>query len=83
MPRAAARASATATATAADADATHTTPVVRVAPQAVFGVRRQWCIVTCPVCDDDGFVQEDVHTLPAAASTCCAEGHAYNITLSL
>ena len=78
MPRAAPTASATATADAADATAD---PAVRVARQAVFGVHGQWCIVTCPVCDDDGFVQEDVHALPVVADTCCAQGHKYDIIL--
>lgn len=58
-------------------------PVVRVAPHLVFGVHAGWCIVTCPVCDTDGagFVQEDVHALPPARSTCCAYGHVYRIEL--
>jgi hypothetical protein len=66
---------------AASAAAVSAAPVVSVASHAVFGVRDAWCIVTCPVCDGDGFVQEDVHALPPAPSTCCAYGHAYHIKL--
>jgi hypothetical protein len=54
---------------------------VSVASHLVFGVLSGWCIVTCPVCDRDGFVQDDVHALPPATSTCCAYGHSYNIEL--
>lgn len=56
-------------------------PVVRVPRNLVFGVHGGWCVVTCPVCDTDGagFIQEDVHALPPAHSTCCAYGHRYSI----
>jgi hypothetical protein len=72
-----------AAATPAPASRRPRVPVVRVAAHLVFGVSSGWCIVTCPVCDRDGsgFIQEDVHALPPAASTCCAYGHAYHIEL--
>ena len=59
-------------------------PVVRVARNLVFGVHNGWCVVTCPVCDTDGagFIQEDVHALPPAHSTCCTYGHRYRIELA-
>jgi hypothetical protein len=56
-------------------------PVVRVPPQLVFGLPPFWCIVSCPTCDAEGFLQEDVHPLPAAQGTRCHYGHLYRIAL--
>jgi hypothetical protein len=56
-------------------------PVVRISPLLVFGLPPFWCIVTCPTCDAEGFVQEDVHALPAAPCNRCLYGHVYRIEL--
>jgi hypothetical protein len=37
--------------------------------------------VSCPTCDAEGFLQEDVHPLPAAQGTRCHYGHLYRIAL--
>ena len=56
-------------------------PVVRVSPLLVFGLPPFWCIVSCPACDAEGFLQEDVHPLPAAPCNRCLYGHVYRIEL--
>ena len=48
-----------------------------VARACVFGVRSDGCLVVCPACDAEGFVQEDVHPVPVPAGACCAFKHAY------
>jgi hypothetical protein len=57
------------------------TPVAHVSQLYVFGLPPFWCIVTCPTCDASGYIQEDVHPLPAAPLSNCAHGHAYRIEL--
>lgn len=57
-----------------DAETEH---VSSIAELCVFGVRSAWCIILCPACDAEGFVQEDVHPVPVPAGACCAFKHAY------
>jgi hypothetical protein len=56
-------------------------PVVLISPMHVFGLPPFWCIATCPTCDREGFLQEDVHPLPPADSNKCLHGHIYKIEL--
>jgi len=58
-------------------DTAHAVPAL-TAQALVFGVRSDWCLVACPVCDAEGYVQEDVHEVPLPAGACCAFKHVYD-----
>ena len=61
-----------------DVDTAHEVGEAAVAAHAcVFGVRSDWCLVVCPACDEEGYVQEDVHPVPVPAGACCAFKHVY------
>jgi hypothetical protein len=48
----------------------HRLPCVRVSATDVFGVaERRFCVAMCPICDAEGFIQEDTQLL---AGNCCA-----------
>lgn len=63
-------------------------PEALVAEADVFGVKSRFCVVRCPTCDAEGFIQEDTQHLgprdpPASWHTqlvhACAMQHAYRI----
>jgi len=63
-----------------DVDPSHTVAEAAVVARAlVFGVRSDWCLVVCPACDAEGYVQEDVHPVPLPTGACCVFKHVYDV----
>ncbi len=60
-----------------DVDTAHTVAAVAAQACVFFGVRSDWCLVVCPACDAEGYVQEDLHRVPVPAGACCAFKHVY------